>query len=202
MARSLNVNVPRQALAALVPKLNDAFMQPIPPDSEALKLLMRYLDILQDGQELASPGLCNAVVNHVHDLLALTLGASRDAAEIANGRGVRAARLGAAKADILKDLSRQGFSVREIARHLGVTPRYVQKLFDSEGMTFSEFLLDQRLTRAHRMLTNPRFHGRSISYIAFEAGFGDLSYFNRSFRRRYSESPSDVRAAALRDGAT
>jgi AraC-like DNA-binding protein len=29
-----------------------------------------------------------------------------------------------------------------------------------------------------------------------EAGFGDLSYFNRAFRRRYGASPSDVRAPA------
>jgi AraC-like DNA-binding protein len=51
------------------------------------------------------------------------------------------------------------------------------------------------------MLTSPRFYELSISYIAFEAGFGDLSHFYRSFRRRYGESPSDVRVAALRDGA-
>jgi AraC-like DNA-binding protein len=201
MTRYLGVSVPRPVLAKLVPKLEDTFVRPIPRNSEALKLLTRYVGVLEEGQELESPELCHAVVNHVHDLLSLSLGASRDAAEIANGRGLQAARLGAAKADILKNLSRQGFSVREIARHLGVTPRYVQKPFDSAGMTFPKFLLDQRLVRSHRMLTSPRFRGLSITYIAFEAGFGDLSHFNRSFRRRYGESPSDVRAAALRDGA-
>jgi AraC-like DNA-binding protein len=33
---------------------------------------------------------------------------------------------------------------------------------------------------------------------AFEVGFGNLSYFNRSFRRRYGVTPSDMRAAARR----
>ena len=56
----------------------------------------------------------------------------------------------------------------------------------------------QGSTRAHRMLTDPRYVARSISAIAFEAGFGDLSYFNRTFRRRYGATPSDVRAAAAR----
>jgi AraC-like DNA-binding protein len=34
--------------------------------------------------------------------------------------------------------------------------------------------------------------------VAYEAGFGDLSYFNRTFRRRYGATPSDVREAARR----
>jgi AraC-like DNA-binding protein len=32
-----------------------------------------------------------------------------------------------------------------------------------------------------------------IGKIADEAGFNDLSYFNRTFRRRYATSPSDLR---------
>ena len=48
------------------------------------------------------------------------------------------------------------------------------------------------------VLRDPRFAERTITAIAYEAGFGDLSYFNRAFRRRYGETPSDVRAAAVR----
>ncbi|WP_094194055.1 helix-turn-helix transcriptional regulator [Bradyrhizobium viridifuturi] len=68
----------------------------------------------------------------------------------------------------------------------------------SDGTTFSEFVLDQRLARAHGLLVDPRRTGRSISTIAFEAGFGDLSYFNRAFRRRYNATPSDIRIAPRR----
>ena len=35
-----------------------------------------------------------------------------------------------------------------------------------------------------------------ISSVAFDCGFGDVSYFNRAFRRRYGMAPSDVRAWA------
>jgi AraC-like DNA-binding protein len=35
-----------------------------------------------------------------------------------------------------------------------------------------------------------------VSSIALDAGFGDISYFNRAFRRRYGATPSDVRAQA------
>jgi AraC-like DNA-binding protein len=53
---------------------------------------------------------------------------------------------------------------------------------ESDGTSFSEYVLNQRLENAHRMLSDERFAGRSISQIA-DIGFGDLSYFNRTFRR-------------------
>ena len=76
---------------------------------------------------------------------------------------------------------------------LGLTPRNLQRLFESEGTTFSEFLLSQRLNRAHRMLTEPRLAQNPVGSVAYDAGFGDLSYFNRSFKRRYGMTPRDVR---------
>jgi AraC-like DNA-binding protein len=45
------------------------------------------------------------------------------------------------------------------------------------------------------MLTDRRFVGRSITSIAFDAGFSELFSFNRMFRRRYNTTPTEVRAA-------
>jgi AraC-like DNA-binding protein len=192
------VTLSRQRLAPMVPGLEDAFMRPVPRDTDALQLLTRYLRLFDDQQGLSTPELRSLVVNHVYDLVALALGATRDAAAIANGRGVRAARLHAIKTEILESLSRHKLSLAGLAARHGVTPRHVQMLFESEGTTFSQFLLDQRLARAHRMLSNPLLAQRTISAIAYEAGFGDLSHFNRCFRRRYGEAPSDVRAGSRR----
>jgi AraC-like DNA-binding protein len=116
----------------------------------------------------------------------------------AEGRRMRAARLGAIKADIGEHLACRELTAGAVAGRHGITPRYVQRLFGQEGTTFSEFVLAQRLTQARRMLSDGLYAGWSITAIAFEAGFGDLSYFDRSFRRRYAASPSDVRKAALR----
>jgi AraC-like DNA-binding protein len=48
------------------------------------------------------------------------------------------------------------------------------------------------------MLTDVRFVQRSISSVAFGVGFGDLSYFNRAFRRCYGATPSEIRRSAER----
>jgi len=46
------------------------------------------------------------------------------------------------------------------------------------------------------MLSDPRLGDRTIGSVAFDVGFGDLSYFNRAFRRRYDATPSEVRQSA------
>jgi AraC-like DNA-binding protein len=151
---------------------------------------------LRDEGALQTAELQSLAVTHVYDLFALALGATREAAAIANGRGVRAARLRAIKADLAANLGRPALSINAVAARHGVTPRYVQMLFETDGTAFSQFLLGQRLALAHRMLTDPRFADRSIGSIAFDVGFNDLSYFNRTFRRRFGATPSDARAAA------
>jgi AraC-like DNA-binding protein len=59
-----------------------------------------------------------------------------------------------------------------------------------------EYVLDQRLALAHRLLSDPRRASDKIASVAFAAGFGDVSYFYRAFRRRYDLLPTDVRAQA------
>jgi AraC-like DNA-binding protein len=122
----------------------------------------------------------------------MALGATRDAAEIAAGRGLRAARLRAIKADIAQHLAEEVTADALSARH-GVSPRYIRSLFEGENTSLSQFVLAQRLIRVHRMLADPRYASRTISDMAFAIGFGDISTFNREFRRRFGVTPSDVR---------
>jgi AraC-like DNA-binding protein len=191
---ALNVVVPRAALAPLVGDVASRTMRLVPSDCEALRLLTSYVEILRQGPGPGTPELRHLAATHVHDLIAAALGATRDGAAIAEGRGLRAARLRAVKADILGHLGSSDLTVAAVALRQRISPRYVHMLFEAEGLTFSEFVLGQRLLRAFRMLTDPRLRPMTIGAIAFAAGFGDLSYFNRTFRRRFGARPSEVRS--------
>jgi AraC-like DNA-binding protein len=199
-AQFVGLAIPRPTLRTLVGDPEAVILRPIPPHSEALRLLTGYLSALDDSNIETGAGTAPALehmsVKHVYDLVALAIGATSDATEEAERRGLRAGRLHAIKADIMSNLGNDDLSVASVALRHGVTPRYVQMLFEAEGITFSRFVLVQRLMHAHRMLTDPRFAAHSISDIAYNAGFGDLSYFNRTFRQRYDATPSDARAAA------
>jgi AraC-like DNA-binding protein len=181
-----------------VPNVDDAVLRLIPRDTGALKLLVNYVGMLEDDEALATPELRRLVVNQIYDLAALAIGATRDAAAVAEERGVRAARLRAIKTDIAERANQHDLTVAAVAARQGISESYVRKLFETEGTSFSEFVLGQRLVRAHRLLTDPRFAARSVTSVAFDSGFGDVSYFNRSFRRRYGATPSEIRAEAGR----
>ena len=196
------LRVPVRALSPLVANLDAAYGRAIPADNRALGLLIRYLSILEDAETFGEPEVRRQAVSHVHDLMALAIGAAGDAAEIAKNRGARAARLRVIKEDIANNIGRADLSLATLAARHRVMPRYVQRLFEMEGTTFTDYLLAQRLALAHRLLSDPRRADLKISAIAFDAGFGDLSYFNRTFRRRYGATPSELRAAALSPGGT
>jgi AraC-like DNA-binding protein len=196
--RRVMLRVPTAAIAPALTDMTAKLSRRIPREEPALGLLRQYLRILQDTESLAKPELQGVTVRHVHDLLAATLGATRDAAKLAEDRGVRAARLRAIKEDVARNLEHGDLSVGAVAARHRVTPRYVQRLFEREGTTFSEYLLGQRLACAHRLLSDPRRAAEKIASVAFEAGFGDVSHFYRAFRRRYGLLPTDVRAGAGR----
>jgi len=125
------------------------------------------------------------------------MGPTRDAAAMAQARGLHAARLDAVKQDIDSCMALQNLSVAALALRHRCTARSIQRMFGAEGTTFTEYVLARRLARAHRLLGDPRRWGEKISAVALDCGFGDVSYFNRAFRRRYGVAPSDVRARAL-----
>lgn len=193
-SRFVSIAVPRKVMLALVPGLEDMLLRPLSPDIGALRLMMTYLSALDDDSALGTPDLRHAFATHVQDLFALAVGATREATEVAQGRGLRAARLRAIKADIARNLGAGVISATALATQQRVTPRYIHKLFESEGTTLSRFVLSQRLARVHRLLGDRRYAHRTIGALAFDAGFGDLSTFNREFRRHYGMTPSDVRA--------
>ena len=187
------IRLPRASLRPLVHDIDDAVLRPIPRGTGMLNLLRGYADALFDDPVLSAPDVRQLLVTQLCDLVAVTIGATRDAAAVAEGRGIRAARLRAIKTDIEANLALGDVSAASVARRQNVSDSYIRKLFEGEHTSFSEFVLRRRLVRVHRLLTDPRRVNQSIASLAFEVGFGDVSYFNRAFKRFYGATPSEVR---------
>jgi len=91
--------------------------------------------------------------------------------------------------------------VQEVALQFGVSRRYVHKLFEPSGESFSNYVLSQRLERIAGDLSSPLGRHKLISTIAYDNGFGDLSYFNKRFKAEYGVTPGEFRqASAIKNG--
>ncbi|TPJ54184.1 MULTISPECIES: AraC family transcriptional regulator [unclassified Mesorhizobium] len=83
-------------------------------------------------------------------------------------------------------------SLAVLARETATSPYHFLRTFRQvAGMTPYRFLLR---TRLHRAAVRLCASDEAISTVAFEAGFGDLSTFNRRFRREMGETPGGYRA--------
>jgi AraC-like DNA-binding protein len=192
----LGILLPRAPLVERVVDLDRAAGRIISHDREALRLLVNYLRLLREEPALGLPGVSQAVASHIHDLAALALGASLDAAQGSGLSALAAARLSALKDDVRKACTNPHLSVRTIAVQHGVSARYVQRIFAEGGSTFTQYVTEQRLAAAYKALRRRTPNDRPISAIAYDCGFANVSNFNRLFRQRFGRTPSDVRVAA------
>jgi AraC-like DNA-binding protein len=190
----VGIRVPRAAVAPLIHSF-DGRMRCVPRQTAVLSLLTDYATAVPSL--LAEPVAKSAIIaNHLSDLIAFSVELNQPTESELN-RSVRAARLQSIKSDILARLRDSALTIATIARHQRVTSRYIHKLFADEGMTFTHYVLRQRLDNAYRLLRDQRCAHRSITSIAYDVGFNDLSYFNRAFRRQFQVTPSDIRNKAI-----
>ncbi|MER9300883.1 AraC family transcriptional regulator [Mesorhizobium sp. M0621] len=188
------IYVQRPELCALVPNAEDLIARPLDPTTPALRHLQSYADfVVKSGEIAAEPGLGARAADMVLDLFALALGARSDVAEVAQARGLRAARLNVIVKEIERGFAEPGFSSEQVAQRFGLSRRYVNELLAESGQTLEQRVTSLRLRKAFDMLTSPQFDKLKISEIALAAGFNDISYFNRAFRRTFGLSPTQSR---------
>lgn len=90
----------------------------------------------------------------------------------------------------------ESLTLSGLARGAGMSPYHFLRTFQRVvGMTPHQFILR---TRLHRAAVRLRRSDESVSTIAFDVGFNDLSTFNHRFRRIMGVSPSAYRARRTR----
>ena len=92
----------------------------------------------------------------------------------------------------------EDITVADAAAYVGYTPNYFNTCFSQQmGMPFGEYLRQMRLNYAENML---RSGITQVTEVAYESGFGSLSYFSRCFREKYGVSPKEYRKQ-IQEGA-
>jgi AraC-like DNA-binding protein len=163
--------------------------------SPALNLLGGYLSALFTMKQQLDGAL---VSQHISDLMLSALGVTGDMQALVRERGAAAARLQVLLHRLSRDAAEPGLDAARLAARMGVSVRYLHRLLEPTGRSFSEHLLACRLARATALLRDPACALLRISEIAARAGFADASHFSRSFRRHYGDTPHGWRVRTMR----
>ncbi len=107
--------------------------------------------------------------------------------------GMRAALLDRIFQTIEMRLSDPDLNYQQVASEHGISPRYLQKLFESIDDSFGHHVKVRRLERCRLDLISPLYAQKSISDILFQWGFNDSASFSRAFREQYGISPREYR---------
>ncbi|MET0678055.1 MAG: AraC family transcriptional regulator [Bradyrhizobium sp.] len=182
---------PRRLLLQAAPSAETQLARPLGHDRALSAMIERYTALCKDLASDLDPFGQRTAMQHLTDLVGHFIETTTMAGKRAAG-GVSIARIDLMKADVLGKLDRSDLSIDEIAVANGLTRRQVQRIFASSGTTFTEFVLEQRLLLSRRLLLGEPARHRKISDIAFAVGFNDLSYFHRTFKKRFGSTPSDI----------
>jgi AraC-like DNA-binding protein len=190
------ISLPRHVLAEARGSA-DAMLRKRQEMSVHWQMLIGYARNLHQCYSGLSPDDVRLCTQHLHDLARMAFTNGRRAEETMAGRGVQAAWLQQLKADIEKQLTNPDLSLNTLAARHRISPRYARALFAAEQTTFRDYVRQRRMGLVNRILCDAGQSHRSISDIAMSVGFGDLSWFNASYRNTYGMTPSETRAHSI-----
>jgi AraC-like DNA-binding protein len=192
----LVLKVPRPLFTAHCPLPRDAMATAVRGDRGVGALLSPFLRSLTAHVSDLPPDVVSRVNANILELLATALS---DRIDAGTRPGVpRAAHMVRARRYIIDHITDPELAPDTVAHALGMSVRYLHTLFRAEDTSPFRWIMEQRLERAARLLSDPRETGLSVTTIAFGVGFKNASHFTRTFKNRYGVGPRDYR----RDHAT
>ena len=193
--RSLVVKVPHARVAPLLPRAAAWQGRPVSGTSPLGRVLGAHLAAVFGAVTEVDPALRAGLLDRTVDLIALAFsGAARDFGGC--GTTVQTALVARAKRYIEQRLADPALGADAVAAALGVSERYLQRVFHAAGITVGSYIRRRRLERCRDDLADPIRAGERVTEIALRWAFNAMPHFSRAFRAAFGLSPSEYRAAA------
>ena len=193
--RTLIVQVPHSELTARLKTPVGTAPRKIATDSGTARIFAGMLRSLADTINDISTDQARPVELAFPEFLVTSLLDNAPPKALGGAAGMRAALLERIFQTIEIRLSDPDLNYQQVAAEHGISPRYLQKLFESINDSFGHYVKVRRLERCRLDLRSPLHVQKSISDILFEWGFNDSASFSRAFREQYGVSPREYRKA-------
>ncbi|RZN10638.1 AraC family transcriptional regulator [Bradyrhizobium genosp. SA-3] len=184
--------VPAEALRERLPASFDVAAARVSDDPYVGHLIVETARTLSDGALRMTEDEGVRLFRALIELVAVSL-SRRSRVHTAEAETLADATALALKRAVHQRLREPGLAVADIAEAVGISERYVHKLMERSGCSFTDYVIDRRLEGVARDLNDPAMADRAIGAIAFDWGFSDLSHFSRRFKQRFGCRPRDWR---------
>ncbi|MGL4959924.1 MAG: helix-turn-helix domain-containing protein [Inquilinus sp.] len=190
------IRLPADMVRARIPWIDDMTARQCPGEQPLVRVFQDFLrSMIRHSAALSDPE-AEFLRRSLFDLLALALTVPGEAAS--DETSVRFAHRQRILHLVEEHVCDRELSASTIARRLGLSPRYIQKIFAERGETLTEVIRRRRVAEAQHLLRSRTLANRSVEEICYAAGFEDPAYFSRVFRQETGMSPGEYRR--LHDG--
>lgn len=185
--REIVVSIPRVTLNQLVVGVDSRTASPINTDGGVGTVMRAFLEGM------------SAQINHVAEdemlrlsdvaitLIAMTVG-SLQRNDIAQSR-LKVLTLLRVKGFIQEHLQDPELRPQMVERAIGISARYINRLFEAENTSLMRYIWHLRLERCAEELANTHSSVLRVSDVAMKWGFNDMSHFSRVFKEHFNASP-------------
>ncbi|MEP2428656.1 MAG: helix-turn-helix domain-containing protein, partial [Tateyamaria sp.] len=185
--RGLVAAIPRPQAASRLSRVSDLTARKVPVNSQAGKFTRLILDQLQPNCGAHDNTLAETVEASALDLIFSSIDhgfCTDDFAETSR----KERQLGDIQAFMIRNLGNAELNINLICTKHGISARSLNRLFSAQGTTPMRWLWQARLDRAHMELSKNQHV--SITNLAFDFGFSDVSHFSKAFKRSFGVVPS------------
>jgi AraC-like DNA-binding protein len=183
--------IPHRLLRPRAPWLDAMPLNLLPAGSPLVEICRIYIERLS-GPDRTTPREAWLLAENLCNLVAL-LTAPDKAHRHALREVGRDVELDLMIAYLRTNLANPELSPKLLAKHMRVSVRTVHNRFEEAGMTFGRWVMEHRLLACHKALVDPLYDRLSVSQIAFNWGFNDLSHFTKAFCARFGTPPGRMR---------
>ena len=163
--------------------------------SHGLGMASLLYDLLDRFAENAAAARgAGALIDAVGGLLSATLEDFQAQERPPRGEAGRA-RLDQIGRHLRRHFADPDLSAEDVANAVGVSRRYLHRLYAQFGRSFRTELVSLRIESCVKSFLDETQIHKTIAEIAFAAGYTDISQFNRHFRRLKGATPSTLRRA-------
>ena len=171
-----------------IPFLDDFAATKFTSKNPIVSVFTKFVGSIISKKAMLDPRAAEQLVPHLMDLLALAM---QDGfkSNCHDESIVRLSHLRRIFQSIEDEISNEALSIGVISKKLGISKRYIQKLFSSRACTLSETIRERRIAMAKRWLSDPSRNSLSIATVGFSVGFSDPAHFSRTFKESVGMSP-------------